>query len=139
MIEPGDVVEYIGCTDEQVRWGNNDDPRSFLIVGKHYIVEDVKVHSQHTKVKVRNKMGLFNSVSFKLIHTEVNSFFNKELTSMDPSDISLDSTSKMFEYEKHSREIDGCEDVEQLRALCKCFVKLYLKHQEITSQMLLSK
>jgi len=139
MIEPGDVVEYIGCTDEQVRWGNNDDPRSFLIVGKHYIVEDVKVHSQHTKVKVRNKMGLFNSVSFKVIHTEVNSFFSKELTSMDPSDISLDSTSKMFEYEKHSREIDGCEDVEQLKVLCKCFVKLYLKHQEVTSQMLLSK
>ena len=84
-------------------------------------------------------MGLFNSVSFKVIHTEVNSFFSKELTSMDPSDISLDSTSKMFEYEKHSREIDGCEDVEQLRVLCKCFIKLYLKHQEITSQMLLSK
>ena len=40
MIEPGDVVEYIGCTKEQNRWGGNDDPdQSFLIVGREYIVE----------------------------------------------------------------------------------------------------
>lgn len=138
-MKKNDVVEYLGCSQEQINWGNNDDPRSFLIVGKEYIIEKVDVHSQHTKVKLYNKMGWFNSVCFQVKNSELNSFFSKELTSMDPSDISLDSTSKMFEYEKHSREIDGCEDVEQLRALCKCFVKLYLKHQEITSQMLLSK
>ena len=138
-MKKNDVVEYLGCSQEQINWGNNDDPRSFLIVGKEYIIEKVDVRSQHTKVKLYNKMGWFNSVCFQVKNSELNSFFSKELTSMDPSDISLDSTSKMFEYEKHSREIDGCEDVEQLRALCKCFVKLYLKHQEVTSQMLLSK
>ena len=84
-------------------------------------------------------MGWFNSISFKVIHTEVNSLFSKELNSMDPSDIVLESTSKMFEFEKHSREVDGCEDMDKLKTLCKCFIKLYLKHQEVTSQMLLSK
>ena len=135
----GDSVEYLGSSDAQVNWGNNDDPRSFLIVGRHYIVEDVEVHRQHTKVKLRSTMGWFNSVSFKVIHTEVNSLFSKELNSMDPSDIVLESTSKMFEFEKHSREVDGCEDMDKLKTLCKCFIKLYLKHQEVTSQMLLSK
>ena len=39
MIEPGDIVEYIGCSKEQIRWGNNDDPaQSFLIVGREYNV-----------------------------------------------------------------------------------------------------
>ena len=45
MIESGDVVEYIGCSKEQIRWGGNDDPaQSFLIVGREYIVDDVEVH-----------------------------------------------------------------------------------------------
>ena len=58
MIESGDVVEYIGCSKEQIRWGNNDDPaQSFLIVGREYIVDDVEVHSQHTKLTVLNKSG----------------------------------------------------------------------------------
>lgn len=61
----GDVVEYIGCSEEQIRWRNNDDPRSFLIVGKEYTIEYVEVHSYHTKIKLHHKMGMFNSVCFK--------------------------------------------------------------------------
>lgn len=61
----GDVVEYIGCGEEQILWGNNDDPRSFLIVGKEYTIEYVEVHSQHTKIRLQHKMGMFNSVCFK--------------------------------------------------------------------------
>ena len=33
-MKKNDTVEYIGCSEEQVKWGNNDDPRSFLIIGK---------------------------------------------------------------------------------------------------------
>lgn len=61
----GETVEYIGCSEEQIRWGNNDDPRSFLVVGKEYTIEYVEVHSQHTKIKLQHKIGMFNSVCFK--------------------------------------------------------------------------
>jgi len=64
-MKEGDIVQYTGCTKEQIRWGNNDDPRSFLILGREYTIEKVEVHSQHTKVKLRHKMGMFNSVCFK--------------------------------------------------------------------------
>ena len=67
-IDVGDVVQYIGCSKEQMRWGNNDDPQqSFLILGREYIVTDVDVHSYHTKISVANKQGRFNSVCFKKI------------------------------------------------------------------------
>ena len=61
MIEPGDIVEYIGCSKE-IRCNNDDPAQSFLIVGREYIVEDVEVHRQHTKLTVLNKSGRFNSV-----------------------------------------------------------------------------
>ena len=47
-MKKGDIVEYVGCSDEQVKWGSNDDPRSFLIIGKHYTIEKVEVHSQQS-------------------------------------------------------------------------------------------
>jgi hypothetical protein len=64
-IQPGDIVEFVGCSGEQIRWGSNDDPRSFLIIGKEYFAESVEEHSWHTKIKIRGKMGLFNSNCFK--------------------------------------------------------------------------
>ena len=131
-MKKNDTVEYVGCSDEQVRWGNNDDPRSYLIVGKHYEIEKVDVHSQHTKIKLYNKMGWFNSVCFKQVDTELNTY-SKYREGMDPSDIQLESTAKMFEYEKLSREIENCDDVEQLRQMARSFIKLYLKHQEVAA------
>jgi len=71
MIKPNDTVEYIGCSKEQINWGGNDDPsQSFLIVGHEYIVESVKVYSQHTKITVLNKSGRFNSVCFRKVISE---------------------------------------------------------------------
>jgi hypothetical protein len=49
---------------------------------------------------------------------------------MDPSDISLQTPSKSFEYEKVSREIDKIDDIEGLRTMLKSYVKLYFKQQE---------
>ena len=132
-MKKNDVVEYIGCSTEQINWGNNDDPRSFLIVGKHYEVEKIDVHRQHTKIKLYNKVGWFNSVYFELVESELNSFLQYR-ENMDPSDITLESTSKMFEYEKLSREIETCNDVETLKQMARSFVKLYLKHQEVAAQ-----
>ena len=49
---------------------------------------------------------------------------------MDPSEISLQTASKSFEYEKISRDIDKIEDIEDLRTMLKSYVKLYFKQQE---------
>jgi len=54
---------------------------------------------------------------------------------MDPHDIKLDNLSKIFEYEKISREIDSCDDVELLKNISKSYVKLYFKQQEIVASM----
>lgn len=126
----GDLVEYLGCSKEQIRWGNNDDPRSFLIIGQYYTIEEVNVHSQHTKVKLHNKVGMFNSVCFRVIQSGVNSSLLEKEFNMDPSEISLDTPSKSFAYEKLSRDIDKCQDVAELQKICKCYIKLYFKQQE---------
>ena len=49
---------------------------------------------------------------------------------MNHEKLQLESVSKMFEFEKLSREIDSCSDIEQLKDICKCYVKLYFKQQE---------
>lgn len=63
MIKKEDRVKYIGCTKEQIAWGNNDNPH-MLTVGSIYIVECVEVHSQHTKLTLKGISGRFNSVCF---------------------------------------------------------------------------
>lgn len=55
---------------------------------------------------------------------------------MKSSDIKLENTSKMFEYEKISRELENCNDLDTLKELVRCYYKLYLKQQEILSNLL---
>ncbi len=52
---------------------------------------------------------------------------------MDPKSIELTNLTKIFEYEKMSRDLDECVDTETLRNICKCYVKLYFKQQETLS------
>jgi hypothetical protein len=54
---------------------------------------------------------------------------------MNPSEISLSDINKLFEYEKISREIDECEDIEKLRDLTKSYIKLYMKQQEVLKDL----
>jgi len=53
-----------------------------------------------------------------------------------PDDIKLDSHSKMFEYEKMSRAIDQCENVEELQLTLKSILKTFMKYQETTAKVL---
>ena len=53
---------------------------------------------------------------------------------MNPNEISLENMNKMFEFEKISRDIDSISDINQIKTLAKCYVKLYLKQQEIVSK-----
>lgn len=49
---------------------------------------------------------------------------------MNPDDITLDTMSRSFEYEKLAREIDGIDDLKTLRNVAKSYVKLFLKQKE---------
>lgn len=62
----GTKVKFIGAVDAQTRWGGNDDPRMFLIVGEVYEVQSVEVHTWHTKIVLKQFPGKrFNSVCFE--------------------------------------------------------------------------
>ena len=63
----GNKVIYLGCSQEQINWGSNDDPTKILIEGAIYYIENVEVHSQHTKLTLRGVTGRFNSVCFKKV------------------------------------------------------------------------
>jgi len=54
---------------------------------------------------------------------------------MNPDDLELESVTKLFEYEKISRELDSCSNIDLLRNICKCYVKLYMKQQEVVADM----
>lgn len=54
---------------------------------------------------------------------------------MDPSQIELNTMSKMFEYEKISREIDACDDISTMKNIAKSFVKLYFSQEEMMSNL----
>lgn len=53
---------------------------------------------------------------------------------MKPEEIELQSIDKLFEYEKHCRVIDLL-DVAELKNFAKLYCKLYLKQQEVISQL----
>ncbi len=55
---------------------------------------------------------------------------------MDPDKIVLENLSKNFEYVKACIEIDSITDVEDLRTIVKSYMKLYMKQQEVLSDML---
>jgi len=58
---------------------------------------------------------------------------------MNPADIELESTAKMFECEKLSREIEDCNDVETLKNMLRCYIKLHMRHQELAKDLLFNK
>lgn len=57
------------------------------------------------------------------------------MNELDPSSINLENTSKLFEYEKLSREIEECDDLEILRNTLRYVIKLHMKQQEVISGM----
>lgn len=59
-------LRFIGASDEQVRWGNNDDPRECLVENEIYTLDCEDVHSWHTKYYLKEFPDkAFNSVSFE--------------------------------------------------------------------------
>lgn len=65
--EGGEIVRFVGASDTQVNWGGCDDPRPLMEEGDEFILEDVEVHSWHTKVRLKGVEGSFNSVCFEYV------------------------------------------------------------------------
>lgn len=60
----GDFVKFVGCSKEQIQWGNNSDPTGILLIGNVYKIIEVDIHSSHTKLLLDGIEGKFNSVCF---------------------------------------------------------------------------
>lgn len=54
---------------------------------------------------------------------------------MNPNEIELKNLSKIFEYEKISRELDNCSNIEEMREKAKYCVKLYLATLEVYTDL----
>jgi len=54
---------------------------------------------------------------------------------INPEEISLESMNKLFEYEKQSRMVDDCNDINELKAMLKVSLKLFIKQQEVVSKL----
>jgi hypothetical protein len=58
------------------------------------------------------------------------------MNNTDPSQITLESTAKLFEYERISREIEECSDIDKIKDMLRCYVKLYMKQQEVMLEII---
>ena len=63
----GDRIKFISSSKDQVNWGSNNDPNEILNTDTIYEIEDVEIHSWHTKISIVGIKGKFNSVSFELL------------------------------------------------------------------------
>jgi hypothetical protein len=55
---------------------------------------------------------------------------------MNPNDIILEDLSKSFEYAKACAELDKIDNIENIRDVAKSYIKLYLKQQEVVSNLI---
>lgn len=67
----GKKLKYIGCDDCQASWSRCDDPRGVLTKDKKYKVEQYDVHTWHTRVKLMDIEGWFNSTCFSGVPNDV--------------------------------------------------------------------
>ncbi len=54
---------------------------------------------------------------------------------MHPDDVVLTNTAKLFQYQIQVREIDECDDIEELRIALKGALKLFMKQQEVVASL----
>ena len=52
------------------------------------------------------------------------------MNQFDPNEVVLQSTAKLFEYEKLSRQIEESNDIDVLKDMARCWIKLFMKQQE---------
>lgn len=64
----GRKMKYVGCSDIQVNYAGNSDPRDFMVEGKTYTVFDARVGGWSTTLEfVEFPKKTFNSVCFEVV------------------------------------------------------------------------
>lgn len=59
-------VKFVECSDEQASFCGGEDPREHLKINEIYELENVEVHSWHTRYFIKGFDGMwFNSVCFE--------------------------------------------------------------------------
>ncbi len=53
----------------------------------------------------------------------------------NPDSIKLTSTSKQFQYANLFRQINNIKDIKRLRKMLLGYVKLYMRHEELVSDL----
>ena len=69
----GSKIKFVGCSDEQIKWASNDDPRFFpaLVPGEVYTIKKIKVHTSYggivwlKEIWLEETKGVFNSMCFE--------------------------------------------------------------------------
>lgn len=66
------IGDKVICMDDgENNWGNCDQVKGNLIVGEIYTIEDIEIHSWHTKIRFKEVPGkVFNSIHFEDIEGE---------------------------------------------------------------------
>jgi len=64
-MKKGDKVKFIGADADQIKWGSNDDPNLVCNYKDVYEIDEVEIHSWHTKIRLVGIKGIFNNVSFE--------------------------------------------------------------------------
>lgn len=54
---------------------------------------------------------------------------------MNPDEIELSNLNKSFEYVRFCNELDNVESLESMKTIAKCYFKMYLKQQELVSEL----
>ena len=67
MERAGDKIRLVNDSTDISNWGSGESARDKLIMRGVYEVEDVRVHSWHTKLKLKGIDGWFNSAHFEKV------------------------------------------------------------------------
>lgn len=66
MLITGDLIKYLGCSDNQVLDGFTNDPRGFLKIGDVYEVDIAEQHGNRERIWLTGLEGAFDSTCFAL-------------------------------------------------------------------------
>jgi hypothetical protein len=64
-MKPGDKIRFVGCSEDQVKWGNHSGNPKSLTIGAVYTIKSIEEHTWHTKIFLIEKNGSFNTVCFE--------------------------------------------------------------------------
>jgi hypothetical protein len=103
-MKTGDKVIFIGASLEQTRWGGNDDPYKVMKEGDSLEIQEVEVHSWHTKLIFVGIKGKYNTVCFK----PKPNYINNDIKKVSETDLkkALHELKMKHEEERRQAQID---------------------------------